>query len=36
MELRDLADIEKGTKSGRRETLRLGIGLLFVAGVVSR
>ena len=30
MEFRDIADIEKATKRGRRESLRLGISLLFV------
>ncbi len=30
MEFRDIADIEKATKRGRRESLRLGVGLLFV------
>ena len=34
MEFRDLADIEKATKRGRRESLRLGTGLIFVVSVM--
>ena len=34
MEFRDIADIEKATKRGRQETLRFGIGLLFVVLVM--
>ncbi|MDD2885438.1 MAG: inorganic phosphate transporter [Dechloromonas sp.] len=34
MELKNFADIEKATKRGRRESTRLGIGLLFVVGIM--
>lgn len=34
MQLTDIDDIEKATKRGRRETLRLGIGLLFVVAIM--
>ena len=34
MELKDFNDIEKATKHGRREFARLGIGLLFVVGIM--
>ncbi len=34
MEFRDIADIEKATKRGSRETQRLGIGLIFVVAVM--
>ncbi len=34
MELKDFNDIEKATKKGRREFFRLGLGLLFVVGIM--
>lgn len=34
MELQHISDIERATKKGRAELLRLGIGLLFVVGVM--
>lgn len=34
MELRDIADIERATRRGTRETLRMGIGLLFVVAIM--
>lgn len=34
MEFRDIDELEKATKRGRRESLRLGVGLLFVVCVM--
>lgn len=34
MEFRDIKEFEKATKRGRRESLRLGIGLIFVVSVM--
>lgn len=34
MEIKDLQEIEHATKSGRRETFRLGIALLFIVGIM--
>ncbi|MDD3529545.1 MAG: inorganic phosphate transporter [Gallionellaceae bacterium] len=34
MEFKHINDIEKATKSGQREIFRLGIGLLFIVGVM--
>lgn len=34
MEMRDLQEIEQATKSGRKETFRIGIALLFIVGIM--
>ena len=34
MEFRDINELEKATKRGRRESLRLGVGLIFVVCVM--
>lgn len=34
MELKNFADIEKATKRGRRESFRLGIGLVFIVSIM--
>lgn len=34
MEFRDIADIEKATRRGTRESLRLGIGLIFIVSIM--
>ena len=34
MEFRDIKEFEKATKRGRRESLRLGVGLIFVVSVM--
>jgi len=34
MEFRDIADIEKATKRGRQETMRIGVALIFVVVVM--
>ncbi|MFA7292784.1 MAG: inorganic phosphate transporter [Rhodocyclaceae bacterium] len=34
MEFRDIADIEKATRRGTKESLRLGIGLIFVVSIM--